>query len=108
MAGRRGGALPAPFDVRFASKVDASGGLFGCWTWFGALNDSGYGVILGDDRRLVYAHRIAYERAVGPIPAGLSVDHTCYNRACVNPAHLEAVTLRENIQRAWARKRAVA
>jgi hypothetical protein len=45
------------------------------------------------------AHRVIYELLVGPIPAGLTIDHLCRNRACVNPAHMEPVTLRENILR---------
>lgn len=46
------------------------------------------------------AHRAMYEAFVGPIPEGLTIDHLCRRPACVNPAHLEAVTMRENTLRA--------
>lgn len=40
-----------------------------------------------------------YELLVGPIPPGLQIDHLCRNKICVNPAHLEPVTHRENLMR---------
>ena len=45
------------------------------------------------------AHRVSYEALVGPIPKDLCIDHLCRVRNCVNPAHLEPVTVRENILR---------
>lgn len=73
----------------------------GCWEWSGATTPNGYGVI-GRGRRgegNVMVHRAAYEELVGPIPAGLHVDHLCRNRLCCRPDHLEPVTQAENNRR---------
>lgn len=69
-----------------------------CWTWTAAQAGGGYGKFQVK-RKAVYAHRFAYELAKGKIPRGLQIDHLCRNRLCVNPAHLEAVTCRENLLR---------
>jgi hypothetical protein len=69
-----------------------------CWIWVGARTPLGYGQFR-DKGRTVYAHRWAFENANGPIPTGLTLDHLCRNPACVNPAHLEAVTHRINMRR---------
>lgn len=66
-----------------------------CWVWNGAVNSRGYACFLVDGKAQL-AHRLAYEDAHGPIPDGLIIDHTCRVRNCVNPAHLEPVTYREN------------
>lgn len=50
------------------------------------------------------AYRVVYELAVGPIPAGLVLDHLCRVIACVNPAHLEPVTHAENVRRGAAHR----
>ena len=73
----------------------------GCWLWVGSLNPQGYGALAREKNNVgkTCAHRIAYELFCGPIPQGLVIDHKCRVRCCVNPAHLEAVTQRENILR---------
>jgi hypothetical protein len=76
-------------------------GAGGCWPWTGARNSSGYGVIRIDDKTQ-QAHRVTYERFVGPIPDGMELDHLCRVRHCVNPAHLEPVTRHENWRRGEA------
>lgn len=76
----------------------------GCWNWLGTTVRETYGVINEGGRKggLVYTHRLAYERLVGPIPAGLDLDHLCRNKRCCNPAHLEPVTRSENTKRGLA------
>lgn len=71
----------------------------GCWVWQGRLQPDGYARvhIRGVSTPV---HRWSYEHFVGPIPAGLVIDHLCRNRACCNPAHLEAVVQRTNVMRA--------
>lgn len=81
---------------RFWGKVD-KGGPDDCWLWTGAgLSSRGYGLFY-DGARIVAAHRWSYEQVHGEIPAGLVMHHICHRRACVNPAHLEPVTNRENV-----------
>ena len=70
----------------------------GCHQWAGCKGPAGYGVFWMHSRRWL-AHRASYELFVGAIPEGLELDHLCRNRMCVNPAHLEPVTHRENIIR---------
>ncbi|MEU2070427.1 HNH endonuclease signature motif containing protein [Streptomyces anulatus] len=82
---------------RFWAKVDKTSSPNNCWLWTAATT-YGYGVF-SVQRRMQRAHRVAYEALVGRIPDGLQIDHLCRVRECVNPEHLEAVTLRENVMR---------
>ena len=70
-----------------------------CWEWEGYKYSNGYAALTVDGRQ-VLAHRWSYEEFIGPIPDGLTIDHLCRNRGCVNPAHMEPVTGRENTRRA--------
>lgn len=92
--------LRRPLIDRFSEKyvLDEEAG---CWLWTGAIDLVGYGRIGegGHNGRTLLAHRVAYEHAVGPIPDGLTLDHLCRVRHCVNPDHLEAVTMGENVLR---------
>lgn len=70
----------------------------GCWPWRGRKNPKGYGQ-LAIHGAIEPAHRAVYELLVGPIPPERELDHLCRNRSCVNPAHLEPVSHRENTLR---------
>lgn len=89
---------------RFESKFKIVPG--GCWEWTGTRDKDGY-AFFKLDGNLRRGARVAYEMYVGPIPEGLQIDHLCRNKCCVNPEHLEAVTIQENLRRknSAARKR---
>ncbi len=89
--------------ARFASKYERREDRE-CWPWLGRKDRDGYGLFWldGKQRR---AHRVAYEAVNGQIVGDLTVDHRCANAGCVNPGHMELVTLAENTRRAQARLR---
>lgn len=88
-------AYGGPFWERVAKGL-------GCWTWQGAKTSAGYGHYRG-----VYAHRVAYAEANGPIPDGLFVLHHCDNPPCVRPDHLFLGSNRDNILDMLAKDRHV-
>lgn len=81
----------------------------GCWEWTGGHNVvSGYATMYKPNSRrnegvtkTLYGHRVSWELHNGLIPDGLTIDHLCRNRGCVNPRHLEAVSQRVNNLRAF-------
>src|SRR5690606_17884045 len=82
------------------ARADRSGD---CWLWTGGIQPAGYGTWPRSAARRFgvssLAHRALYQLTVGEIPDGLQLDHLCRVRRCVNPAHLEPVTNRENALR---------
>lgn len=69
----------------------------GCWEYPYCIQSNGYARLKGK-----YAHRLSYEAFVSKIPKGLTIDHLCKNKICVNPDHMEPVTASENVKRSNA------
>jgi hypothetical protein len=85
--------LPARFVQRVHFEPNT-----GCWLWTGRAEVGGYGRIWYQNRnRLV--HRVSYEWERGPIPDGLTIDHLCRQPSCVNPDHMEPVSIGVNVRR---------
>lgn len=80
---------------RFLIKVKQTNN---CWIWTAWKDKKGYGGFQYNGKT-TRAHRFSYELFVGEIPQGLQLDHLCRNPTCVNPEHLEVVTIRENVLR---------
>lgn len=88
---------------RFFQKVRITDS---CWWWQGSKSKQGYGMFMpGSDLPHKAAHRILYQILVGEIPHTHQIDHLCRNPSCVNPNHLECVTVSENIKRMWEYRR---
>lgn len=85
-------SIDAAHEARFWVKVDKTDD---CWIWTAGKFTAGYGTFKVNGKNRL-AHRLAYQLMVGDIPDGLLIDHTCYNKLCVNPSHLRPVTNKQN------------
>lgn len=78
-----------------------------CWEWTGYVDRNGYARGYDPNRprgqRTQWAHRLSYEHYKGQIPARHQIDHTCQNTICINPDHLDAVTVAEHAARTMQR-----
>jgi HNH endonuclease len=79
--------------LRYVQKTE------NCWLWLGHISRLGYGSFFSRQFQSSQAHRVSYQLFIGEVPKELTLDHLCRVRHCVNPDHLEPVTLRENILR---------
>lgn len=90
---------PSTLQKFRAHIVDGPGG---CRLWTSKIGRGGYGhFCYRKDGRNIYAlvHRLVWELERGPIPGGLTIDHLCRVRHCVNTAHMETVDIRTNTLR---------
>lgn len=69
----------------------------GCWLYDGYWGTHGYGMANRAGSNPQCTHRMAYEEAYGPIPAGMHVLHKCDTRPCINPLHLSLGTNADNV-----------
>lgn len=70
-----------------------------CHIWKLAKNNYGYGLVRHGPGNMKLAHKVAYEEKYGAVRDGMTLDHLCKVRSCINPDHLEEVTMVENIHR---------
>jgi len=96
LRGQPRGDMPSTLKDYFIERIDKTET---CWLWTGPRQETdGYGRFTYAGER-GYAHRLAYELFIGPIPESLVIDHLCRTPLCCNPEHLEPVTDKVNVAR---------
>lgn len=89
------GVVPPKYVERFFGRVEKTES---CWNWLGGTGKGGYGIFRISSTQY-YVHRVSWAIANGGTPGSLCIDHLCKNRTCVNPSHMELVTLAVNTMR---------
>lgn len=108
---------PEEIDIRNHRRMELIGRIFsrvevdehGCFNWTGGDSGKGKGGGYGRisiDNTTSAVHLVVYTHFYGYIPSGKQVDHTCNNRRCCNPDHLELVSHKENQKRRAERQKA--
>lgn len=88
-------AIPAKEKILKNIRLNENG----CWLWVGKLNKNGYSTLSHMDQT-VSGHRLSFETFRYKIPKNKVIDHICRVTACVNPEHLDAVSIKDNNRRA--------
>jgi len=96
--------LSSAATKKFFARISLPETTDGCWEWCGTVTSQGYGHhYCGiETNKIGRVHRLAYECWVGKIPEGMTIDHLCRNRKCLNVNHLEVVSRGDNVRRARA------
>jgi hypothetical protein len=97
--------IPERVALRAVSHVDLDPS--GCHVSRYSVASHGYAQIGWHDgmghREVTVAHRVVWQWVRGPIPDGMTVDHRCNNRRCVNIDHLRLLTNFDNARRTFGR-----
>lgn len=95
--------IPERVKLRASTKWVPS---LDCWISTYSTASHGYAQIGWQDGRTRYAvlaHRASWELVNGPVPMGMTLDHLCKQKQCVNPDHLRVLSNYENARRTRGR-----
>ncbi|QNV40645.1 HNH endonuclease [Rothia amarae] len=85
--------IPERVAERAATRYEVDE--YGCWISTYSVASHGYAQVGWQDaryRQVVTAHRASWVYFNGQIPDGMTVDHMCKVRRCVNPLHLRIMS----------------